>query len=174
MSDGRLMSSVRGMALLSLVGSPWCVGQVCQGMPHRHCHKRTNLWRLQALHHVLWLSLLRSNLSLVPSTACLHVGQWNMTMSGSLTCVSALMVAVGWCSSCTMLIALLEPMPEPTVNCPVLSGVVVVLPALLHVWALVVVLVIWVVCVVPLLKSSLSPFRRLASHLALPFVRSLC
>ena len=72
-----------------------------------------------------------------------------------------------------MLIALLEPVPEPTVNCPVLSGAGVVV-VLLLVWVLVVVLVVWVVCVVLLVKMSLGHFLRLASHLALPFVRSLC
>ena len=63
-------------------------------MPHRHCQCLTNFCRRHALYQVRWLSLLSSNFSLVPSTACLHVGQYSSMMSGSLTCVVEVVVVV--------------------------------------------------------------------------------
>ena len=80
-----LVVVVAWFALRSLSGSPWWMVHVCHGMPHRQLHSRTNLCFLQALHQVLWLSLLMSNLSFVPSTANLQLGHCSKIMSGSLT-----------------------------------------------------------------------------------------
>ena len=135
-----------GVSLRSLAGSPWWVGQVCHGTPHLHCQRWTNFCRRQALHQVRWLSLSSPNLSFVPSTACLQVGQCSRIMSGSLTCVSTsgALLVVRLCLACVLCLVCF------------------------------VVFVVVVSSLVLLRKRSSVHFHRLASHFVLPLVLNLC
>ena len=135
--------SVVALDCRSLAGSPLCVVQVCHGMPHRHCQCRTNCCRRHALHQVRWLSLSMSNLSLVPSTACLQVGQCMRMMSGNLTVVVVVVFVVKLLAASSLLVV---------VACCV-CGVST--------------------CTVPGWKGHCGHLCRLSSHFVLPFVLSL-
>ena len=124
---------------------------MCHGMPHLHCHSLTNLCRWQSLHQVRSLSLLVSNFVLVPSTACLHVGQCSRMMSGSLTWLLGVLVV----SSISVVLR---------------SGWVLLMVTVSLVCAA---WCIWV-CIAFGWKGPPGHSLRLSIHLALPLVLSLC